>query len=351
MTPAAVPRTSCDDTSLPCDDTSAAVVRRPRGALVDRLVAERAARAVRRRGARGRLAPPHGARQRRRGRGDGRAPASAGTTSPASPSRRARASSAPCSWAWRRPRPSPTAAACRSCRSTTCRATSPPTTRSASRRRSSASSPAAGTPCSPSSRRASSSASRRARSTTPPARPSTRAPGCWGCATRAAGSSTRWPRAATRRFVRLSARRAARPRLQLQRPQDGAALRPARPRRGGGRGAPRRHRRLLPGGDRRPARRQDACAAPAAEGLRRVAIAGGVAANSRPAPRPHGALRAARPAASLPPLSLCTDNAGMIGLAAGFLPAVPWPRLPRPRRLRQRQRGPGGAAAPARPRR
>ena len=66
-----------------------------------------------------------------------------------------------------------------------------------------------------------------------------------------------------------------------------------------------------------------ACAA--AEGLRRVAIAGGVAANS--------ALRAAMAARceadglrlSLPPLSLCTDNAGMIGLAADFLPAVPWP--------------------------
>ena len=28
---------------------------------------------------------------------------------------------------------------------------------------------------------------------------------------------------------------------------------------------------------------------------------------------------------SLPPLRLCTDNAAMIGLAAGFLPAVPWP--------------------------
>jgi len=28
---------------------------------------------------------------------------------------------------------------------------------------------------------------------------------------------------------------------------------------------------------------------------------------------------------ALPPLSLCTDNAGMIGLAAAFLPAVPWP--------------------------
>ena len=62
-----------------------------------------------------------------------------------------------------------------------------------------------------------------------------------------------------------------------------------------------------------------------AEGLRQVAIAGGVAANS-------GLRRAltARCEAEglrlwLPPLSLCTDNAGMIGLAAGFLPALPWP--------------------------
>ncbi len=63
----------------------------------------------------------------------------------------------------------------------------------------------------------------------------------------------------------------------------------------------------------------------AAEGLRSVAIAGGVAANS-------GLRRALteRCAAeglelTLPPFSLCTDNAGMIGLAAGFLPALPWP--------------------------
>ena len=59
---------------------------RARGALVHRLVAERAARAVRRRGAGGGLTPPHGARQRGRRRGDEPRPAPAGTTSAPSPS-------------------------------------------------------------------------------------------------------------------------------------------------------------------------------------------------------------------------------------------------------------------------
>jgi len=63
----------------------------------------------------------------------------------------------------------------------------------------------------------------------------------------------------------------------------------------------------------------------AGEGLRSIAIAGGVAANSRlrRALTEHCAAEGLQ--LSLPPLSLCTDNAGMIGLAAGFLPAVPWP--------------------------
>jgi N6-L-threonylcarbamoyladenine synthase len=66
-----------------------------------------------------------------------------------------------------------------------------------------------------------------------------------------------------------------------------------------------------------------ACAA--GEGLRSVAIAGGVAANSCLRRTLGERCEAEGLRLSLPPLSLCTDNAGMIGLAAGFLPALPWP--------------------------
>jgi N6-L-threonylcarbamoyladenine synthase len=61
------------------------------------------------------------------------------------------------------------------------------------------------------------------------------------------------------------------------------------------------------------------------EGLRTVAVAGGVAANSglRAALAQECERRGLR--AHLPPLALCTDNAAMIGLAAAYLPAVPWP--------------------------
>jgi len=61
------------------------------------------------------------------------------------------------------------------------------------------------------------------------------------------------------------------------------------------------------------------------EGLRSVAVAGGVAANSGLRAALTQACEAEGLRLSLPPLSLCTDNAGMIGLAAGFLPALPWP--------------------------
>ena len=52
-------------------------------------------------------------------------------------------------------------------------------------------------------------------------------------------------------------------------------------------------------------------------GTDRIAVVGGVAANSE--------LRAALPYASLAPLPLCTDNAAMIGSAARFLEAIPYP--------------------------
>jgi tRNA N6-adenosine threonylcarbamoyltransferase len=52
-------------------------------------------------------------------------------------------------------------------------------------------------------------------------------------------------------------------------------------------------------------------------GRDRIAVVGGVAANSE--------LRAALPEASAAPLPLCMDNAAMIGSAARFVEAVPYP--------------------------
>jgi N6-L-threonylcarbamoyladenine synthase len=53
-------------------------------------------------------------------------------------------------------------------------------------------------------------------------------------------------------------------------------------------------------------------------GAERVAVVGGVAANS--------ALRAALPEAVAPPLALCTDNGAMIASAARYAEAIPYPR-------------------------
>jgi N6-L-threonylcarbamoyladenine synthase len=53
-------------------------------------------------------------------------------------------------------------------------------------------------------------------------------------------------------------------------------------------------------------------------GAQRIAVVGGVAANSE--------LRASLPAAALAPLELCTDNAAMIASAARYAQAVPYPR-------------------------
>jgi N6-L-threonylcarbamoyladenine synthase len=53
-------------------------------------------------------------------------------------------------------------------------------------------------------------------------------------------------------------------------------------------------------------------------GATRIAVVGGVAANSE--------LRASLPEATLAPLALCTDNAAMIGSAARYAEVVPYPR-------------------------
>jgi N6-L-threonylcarbamoyladenine synthase len=59
-------------------------------------------------------------------------------------------------------------------------------------------------------------------------------------------------------------------------------------------------------------------AAAEAVGARRVAIVGGVAANSE--------LRASLPEATAAPLELCTDNAAMIASAARYAKPIPYPR-------------------------
>jgi N6-L-threonylcarbamoyladenine synthase len=61
------------------------------------------------------------------------------------------------------------------------------------------------------------------------------------------------------------------------------------------------------------------------EGLRRVAVGGGVAANSGLRQAMAEACASAGIELFVPPRTLCTDNAAMIGLAAGYLPAIAWP--------------------------
>ena len=56
-----------------------------------------------------------------------------------------------------------------------------------------------------------------------------------------------------------------------------------------------------------------------------VALGGGVAANGAAARGGRRALRAPRPAAEAVPIELCTDNAAMIGSAARFAAPIPYP--------------------------
>jgi N6-L-threonylcarbamoyladenine synthase len=61
------------------------------------------------------------------------------------------------------------------------------------------------------------------------------------------------------------------------------------------------------------------------EGLRQVAVAGGVAANSGLRAALTDECRRRGLTLCLPAPALCTDNAAMIGLAAAHLEALPWP--------------------------
>jgi N6-L-threonylcarbamoyladenine synthase len=61
------------------------------------------------------------------------------------------------------------------------------------------------------------------------------------------------------------------------------------------------------------------------EGVPAVALGGGVAANGRLRELVEEGAAAAGLRVAVPARSLCTDNAAMIGAAAQFTPAIPWP--------------------------
>ena len=191
-----------------------------------------------------------------------------------------------------------------------------PRRRPRSSRRSSACSRAAGTrSCSPCASAARSSASA-PRSTTPPARRSTRAPGCSACRypgrrrdrrARARGrprgvlaSRSRASRASTSRSPASRRRSSTRSAISATRssPRGG----PTSPRPTSGRSCAPSTQRLARGG-REP---RDRAASPSSAALRRTRE-----------------LRAALPGAALAPLALCTDNAAMIASAARFVDPVP----------------------------
>ncbi len=120
------------------------------------------------------------------------------------------------------------------------------------------------------------------------------------------------------RGVPVPDRPRARPRLLVLGRQDVAALRRSRPRRQGFGSALDDRRADLAASYQRAivlALTQRLREAAEHTGIERIAVVGGVAANSE--------LRAALPDAALVPLALCTDNAAMIASAARFADPLP----------------------------
>ena len=154
--------------------------------------------------------------------------------------------------------------------------------------------------------------------TTRRARPSTRARACWGSATRAGRRSTGWPGKAIRRRSRSRSRVC--PGLDFSFSGVKTALlyavrdlEPAE--------VERRRADLAASYQRAIVRALVERTLEAAErfGARRLAVVGGVAANSELRARLEGS------GAVLAPLELCTDNAAMIGSAARYVRSVPFP--------------------------
>ena len=115
------------------------------------------------------------------------------------------------------------------------------------------------------------------------------------------------------------------PRLQLQRPEDGARLPLPRAGRGRGAGARRRPRRLLPGGGGRPARRQAGAGARSGASGRRSRSAAASPPTGRCARRWRRSASERGLRLKLVARELCTDNAAMIGSAARFAEPLPYP--------------------------
>ncbi len=290
------------------------VGRRAR-AVVGRVVAGRPPRALRRCRPRGRIASPPRARGAGRSGGARVGGRAARAPSSASPSRRAQGSSARFSSESRPRRRSRGRGGCRSSPSITSRGTSRRSTSSPNPLE-----PAVHVP--PRERRAHAPARRARARALGAARYDARRRGGRGVRQ---GRPTPWARLSGRRRdrsaragrrsrgVRLPGRARAGARFLLLGAQDVAPVHGARPRARRDRAPCGRPRGVVPARDRARARAAAARGGRRRSGLERIAVVGGVAANSE--------LRAALPDATFAPLELCTDNAAMIASCARFVEA------------------------------